>query len=252
MSRSTEATVRILGIPVSIGPGIVIGLLALGLLSRLSGVSLVEWVVFGLVGLLLHELGHAVAFRRFGVASSITFWWLGGYTMPTDQEAVGRLLDRQMLVVALAGPAVGLVLGLAGLAAGIALGGAARSIRFPIYLWTFVNLGWGVFNLLPIAALDGGRALRSLAGALFGRVGRVLAFGGCMAASVLIAVAAFQYGLITVSIVAVVFGLLNPAAYSQLMDDLRPGRSETPAGSSARPSADASPAADTASPGPRA
>jgi uncharacterized membrane protein YhiD involved in acid resistance len=43
-------------------------------------------------------------------------------------------------------------------------------------------------------------------------------------ASGVIAVVAIGLGLWSIAVIAVVFGLLNPAAYSQLMDELRPGR----------------------------
>lgn len=221
---SPRLTFRILGIRVTIGPGIVAGLLVLGVLSGLSGAFLAEWVAFGILALLFHELGHALAFRRYGVVSSITFWVLGGFTMADDQDLAERLCDRQMLVVSLAGPAVGLLLGLAGLALGLAFAAATRSVRAPIFWWTYINLAWAIFNLLPITALDGGRALQHLAGAIFGRAGRALALVFGIVASALIAVVAVRLGLWSIAFIAVVFGLVNPAAYSQLMDELRPDR----------------------------
>jgi stage IV sporulation protein FB len=224
MGRFGAITVRVLGIPVSIGPAIVVGLGVLGVLSRFSGVQLVEWIGLGILALLLHELGHALAFRRFGVPASITFWVLGGLTVPDDLDAAMRLSDRQMLVVVLAGPVVGLVIGAAALAAMVVFRELPRSIREPLFLWMFVNLGWGIFNLLPISSLDGGRALEYLAAALFGRAGRLVGLAAGLVASVLIAVAAAVFGLYSVAFIAVVFGLLNPSPYRELLEAIRPGR----------------------------
>lgn len=224
MGRSTAVTFRVLGIPVTIGFSIVLGLGVLGVLSRFSGQLLIEWVALGMLALLLHEMGHALAFRRYGVASSISFWVLGGVTVPSDLDAATRLSDRQMLVVVLAGPIVGLVIGAATVVAAAVFGDAARSIREPLFLWLFVNLGWGIFNLLPIASLDGGRALEYLGGAVFGRAGRAVGLAVGLVASALIAVAAAMFGLYSVAFVAVVFGLFNPNPYRALLNAIRPGR----------------------------
>jgi len=224
MGKSMGVTLRILDFPVTIEPWIVLGLLGLGVLSGLSGEFLAEWVALGFVALLLHELGHALAFRRYGVECSITFWLFGGFTVPNDQEVASRLADRQMLVVAVAGPAVGLVLGAATLAVGLAFRDAGTSIRMPLFLWLFVNLGWSLFNLLPISGLDGGQALGHLAGAVFGRAGRAIGLAAGLAASGFIAVLAVEARLYSVAVIAVVFGLFNPAAFGDLLDEIRPRR----------------------------
>jgi uncharacterized membrane protein YhiD involved in acid resistance len=52
----------------------------------------------------------------------------------------------------------------------------------------------------------------------------VLGLGFGIVASGVIAVVAIGLGLWSIAVIAVVFGLANPAAYSQLMDELRPGR----------------------------
>jgi stage IV sporulation protein FB len=210
MDGSGGVEFRVRGIPVTVGPAIVVGLLGLGLLSRLSGEFLAEWVVLGLIALLLHELGHAFAFRRYGVASSIRFWLLGGFTTPTDAAAALRLTDRQMLVVAISGPLVGLVLGGAMLAVAPFLQETSRSVRVPVFLWIFVNLGWGALNLLPVSGLDGGRAIEYLGGAVFGRRGRMVGLAAGLVASAVIAAVALAYELYSIAFVAFVFGLVLP------------------------------------------
>ncbi len=228
MGRRASVSFKILNVPITVGPTIVVGLAALGALSRLSGAFLVEWVLLGFVALLIHELGHALAFRRYGVESSISFWVLGGFTVPDDQESAARLSDRQLLVVTVAGPAVGLIVGGMTLVAAFAAGDALRSIRMSMLIWLFVNMAWAAFNLLPISSLDGGQALQHLAGAVLGRPGRAAGIAAGLLASGAIAVLTAELGLYSVALVAVVFGLLNPTPYRQLWAEIRPAKPPDP------------------------
>jgi stage IV sporulation protein FB len=228
MGRTAGVNFTILGVRVAVGPMIVVGLAALGALSRLSGALLAVWVVLGFAALLLHELGHALAFRRYGLKSSISFWVLGGFTVPDDQEAAARLSDRQLFIVTVAGPMVGLVIGAATLVVGIVARDALTPVRMPILLWLFVNLGWAIFNLMPISSLDGGQALEHLAGAILGRAGRAVGLAFGLLASAAIAALAVDLGLYSVAFVAVVFGLLNPTPYIRLRAEIRPRRSPEP------------------------
>src|SRR3954464_14722355 len=62
-------------------------------------ILLVSWVAIAFVSILLHELGHAIAFRLFGINPSITLYGMGGLT-----SGQGRLTPVESIAVSLAGP----------------------------------------------------------------------------------------------------------------------------------------------------
>lgn len=111
------------------------------------------------LSILVHELGHAFAFRIFGEQNAtIVLWGLGGLTY-------GRTPSRawQSIVVSLAGPFVGFCVGLLSLWALFAVGDrAAPGIKDVLNQLVFINIAWTIFNLLPLHPMDGGQAFRTL------------------------------------------------------------------------------------------
>lgn len=126
--------------------------------DAVSGLAFI-CTLFGIV--VLHELGHALTARRFGIRTrDITLLPIGGVArlerMPEE--------PKQELLVALAGPAVNVAL--AAILFVILAPAALQNVRlvggnFLAKLF-MVNLGLAAFNLIPAFPMDGGRVLRAL------------------------------------------------------------------------------------------
>jgi Zn-dependent protease len=175
----------IFGIPVRVHP-------LFWLIAILFGFSAnnlfysVLWVLAIFVSVLVHELGHALAYRRYGLRSSIVLHTMGGLTVPEtvswgNSWANIALSPREEIVISLAGPFAGFVfavmviigvftaggsvsiswfLGFIPLPvnATIPFGGAILNVLIVTLLW--VNFFWGLVNLVPVYPLDGGNVAR--------------------------------------------------------------------------------------------
>lgn len=130
--------------------------------GALIGIAFIS-TVFAIV--VLHELGHALTARRFGIKTrDIVLLPIGGVAR---LEKIPKN-PREEFLVAIAGPAVNVVL--AALIGGIlVLTGQSGALFDPEILvnsffgrLVWVNVALAIFNLLPAFPMDGGRVLRAL------------------------------------------------------------------------------------------
>ncbi|WP_353566689.1 site-2 protease family protein [Haloferula sargassicola] len=175
------------GIPVTIQPWfwVTIALLG-GALHSATPDALLETLIFMVVAaisILVHEFGHALTGRRLGGGyPEVVLWAFGGLAYNHG----GRFTRWQRFWMILMGPGAGfLFLGLVAIALILVFGfqggcniltvGAIGKVVFPVseevlaflqphhrpwwvvssVIW--INLWWGLINLLPVLPLDGGR-----------------------------------------------------------------------------------------------
>lgn len=113
------------------------------------------------LSVLVHEMGHALVVRRYGFPSEIVLYGMGGYA-----TSVGLSTWRNIWM-SFAGPLAGFIL--YGVVYGLFLGlrkfnpDALENlpVKFAIEKLLWINLWWGIMNLLPVLPLDGGRIMQS-------------------------------------------------------------------------------------------
>lgn len=164
----TMGSVRLFGVPVRFHFTfilLVVFLTVMGLGSKQSGLMYVLYI-FALFGsVLLHELGHALVGRQYGVRTiEIVMFPIGGVARLEKNPA-----PHQELWIALAGPFVNILIAAAfmgylfyrgqfeGLASLVDPTDANLAERIAVG-----NLILAGFNLLPAFPMDGGRVLRAL------------------------------------------------------------------------------------------
>jgi len=221
-----DVNFRVCGFPIRISwsfwlVGVVFGYPAAQGIDRLffeqsSGLLpwLLVWVGVLFLSILVHELGHAFAFRACGIPSSVVLYHFGGLAIPQGRGGIGwgtrRLGPWEQIFISAAGPVAQLLLALLLILAlrvgGYALlGGPENGVvaegramlllpRFMDFLpgiekgvpvtnpglfsfldfAFFINLWWPLFNLIPVWPLDGGQIAREVILLLGGTVRQAL------------------------------------------------------------------------------
>jgi Zn-dependent protease len=148
-------------------------------LGRLDSIAI--WVVVLFFSILIHELGHSLMMRKYGVDSHIVLYHLGGLAIPKSSRR-GELGWIEQILISLAGPFAGFFF------AGLVIAIVKASGGFVVIDWRFgflpipyaflpsmgslvneaigfilwIGAFWGFINLLPVFPLDGGRVSQQL------------------------------------------------------------------------------------------
>ncbi|MCB1259997.1 MAG: hypothetical protein KDB33_06345 [Acidimicrobiales bacterium] len=197
---------RFFGIPVRVEPFfvLVIVLLGFGIYAE-TPFLLASWIVIASVSVLVHELGHALAFRAYGASPSIVLHGMGGLT-----SAQADLSPGKSIVVSLAGPFATLIP--FGIPAVVVAGSGAVTTEVGVQLLNqvlFVNVVWALLNLAPLLPLDGGNVMASALDWMLPGRGRRIANVVSVVLAAGIVLWALADGWLFLAVLAGLFGGLN-------------------------------------------
>jgi stage IV sporulation protein FB len=174
------------GVPIRVHPLFWIMIILFGA-STGDVLQLLMWIPVASCSILIHELGHAVALRLHGQPSRIVLHVAGGLTTPEPVRwgtgwATVSLRPSREILISLAGPCTGFLLASLVMVGVVAAGGSITVMplfgvipmptvllpcgRRAAYLFLndllWVNVFWGLMNLVPVHPLDGGNIARNL------------------------------------------------------------------------------------------
>ena len=213
------------------------------------GVGILLTIVIFFISILVHELGHALAFRRFGMPSYIVLYWMGGLAIPGAGGLWGgrpsrSLRSNEQIIVSVAGPVAGFLLAAVLVAFVYLIGGKVGFFRmfdlipvpYPILKDTalagvaparmiissgiILNIFLNLLNLMPVYPLDGGQIAREYFMQSDPRNGFRNSVILSVGVSVLIAVFAFTN---KETFMAIFFGFMAWNNYQLLNSFNRPG-----------------------------
>jgi Zn-dependent protease len=199
--------VKLFRIPIKVEPPFFLVTIFLSL-GRAPDITLmIEWLAVVLFSILLHEFGHALTGRAFGLETQIRLYQMGGLT---SWKAGRELSAAKDVAISLAGPATGILFGLLVLVIGQTGLLFQSRLAFVIYsdlLW--VNIGWGLCNLLPILPMDGGRVMATLESSLRKANDRLISHTFSFLAALMIGIAAFNWRALWIGFLGLYFAYLN-------------------------------------------
>ena len=149
----------ILGIPIRVHP---LFWLIVAFLGWNAGdpLGVLSWVAAVFASILVHEMGHAQCARHFGHSPRILLYGFGGLAIYQPESKEPTL---QRAAVLICGPLAGFVLAAALIALQTTTGlFGADYLRFLYAQLLWINIGWGLLNLLPVWPLDGGQLAYTL------------------------------------------------------------------------------------------
>jgi stage IV sporulation protein FB len=165
------------GIPVRIHPMFWLVGLLLGVGGRHDAASLAIWVGAMLLAILVHEFGHALVARSYGLRPWVTLYGMGGLTSYNPSGARRPMGTWDQIQLSAAGPVAGFMLAAVILVLAYLAGhpihrfgvllvpvGQILNAHFTDFLFDVLSICifWGLLNLLPIYPLDGGQIAREV------------------------------------------------------------------------------------------
>jgi len=193
-----DVNFSLFGFPIRVTPFFWVVALVLGYnLCQDEPIWLLLWIGAVFLSILIHELGHALAFRRYSIGAHVVLYHFGGVAVPSSSFSGfgfgGNLSPKQQIVISAAGPGAQLMLAacvygavrLSGYTLGIEISEthyipAGLLFLSQEVLWggfeplpnqslqvlfTFLFLPsvyWALLNLLPVYPLDGGQIAREI------------------------------------------------------------------------------------------
>jgi stage IV sporulation protein FB len=167
MNSTASLNFRILNFPIRVHISFFIATIFIGFIASsdtsplMMVLKIAIWVLIVLFSILLHEMGHAITADYYGRAPRIELYSMGGMTIPTRNALLSYPKE---ILISFSGPLAGFLLGLL---IYIVLrfippidGGSLLHWVIAQLLW--VNIGWGLINLIPILPLDGGQIMLNL------------------------------------------------------------------------------------------
>jgi stage IV sporulation protein FB len=194
---------------------------------------LLIWIGVCFVSILIHELGHALTKRWYGISSYIVLYHFGGLSINDGADAwrrPARLRQLDEVVIAAAGPvfqiAFGLLVAAIATAFGLMLGTTGlflsgwlpipegelpsnAALMVLIDASVFTSIFWALLNLLPVLPLDGGRIAQGLIGQYQRNSGFQEATILSIVVSALVALYGFRNDQPTLGIFFAIFAILN-------------------------------------------
>jgi stage IV sporulation protein FB len=154
------------GIPTRVHPLFWLFTFLLGptdLTSPYAGELILIWMVCAFVSIMIHETGHVLAYRFYRCGNTRIDLEMCCGLASADRQPRG---NYRRIFVALAGPGIQflvvLLLWLSTLVEPWHITAWFPYSLFIYYMLFSINLGWALFNLLPIFPLDGGRVSREV------------------------------------------------------------------------------------------
>ena len=222
---------QLFGIPVRVHPLFWLIAVLLGISGDPQPAEILLWVVAVFVSILVHELGHALTMRAFGMWPWITLTGFGGLASsdPGDSQRIGT---GGQVLISFAGPGsqfllvavLASVLRVAGYSVVLNTDGfvplvlpgqqvVSWGVTVLLFNLMLISVYWGVLNLVPVYPLDGGQIARELLVAASPRNGISQSLMLSIASAIVVTLVALQN---KATFLAIMFGLLAYGSYQML------------------------------------